>query len=410
MNAISLPEFVCGRPAAEVDASLRQALGVCDRARECAVLWFAEVQRRGLYRGLGFASLEIYAVEGLGFSTNRYWQFKRLADDLDRLPVLRAAVAGGALGWTKAQQVARVATPETERAWVAAASGSSRRAFAQAVRQLRRRKSDAVGQAGVVGQAGGANGSGDAVGGLFAAAESGAARAGTDTATSGATDPASTSFGAAGVGMALAAAPAPATISLRGDALQVARFEALLEKAHKLGLVPSGSDRFDAVLAGLEALVAGAAGPASHGPANQIVIHQCPDCQAATVVTRRGELPLAPAQVEAAACDARVRVDDGPNRATIPPKTRAAVLARDRHRCATPGCSSTRFLEVHHVVPRAQGGSNQLKNLVTLCSRCHRFAHEHVTSALAPAQVVTGGTYEAGGGTAGGQPTAGERG
>ena len=63
MDAFSLPEFAPGLPAASVDASLRQALGVCDRARECAVLWFAEVQRRGLFRALGFASLEIYAVE-----------------------------------------------------------------------------------------------------------------------------------------------------------------------------------------------------------------------------------------------------------------------------------------------------------------------------------------------------------
>ena len=179
--------------------------------------------------------------------------------------------------------------------------------------------------------------------------------------------------------------PAPATITLRGDGLQVARFEALLEKAQKLGLVASGVDRLDAVLAGLEALVAGR-GATATGPAAQIIIHQCPDCGAAVAVTQRGELALAPAQVAAAACDARVRKAGGDNRATIPPKTRAAVLARDRHRCATPGCRSTRFPEVHHLTPRAHGGSNRAENLVTLCSRCHRFAHESAGT-VAPAQV-----------------------
>ena len=46
----------------------------------------------------------------LGFSDNRYYQFKRLADDADRLPVLREAVEAGEIGRTKAQQRARVGT------------------------------------------------------------------------------------------------------------------------------------------------------------------------------------------------------------------------------------------------------------------------------------------------------------
>jgi 5-methylcytosine-specific restriction endonuclease McrA len=358
MDVLSLHAFAPDLPAAAVDASLRQALGVCDRARECAVLWFAEIQRRDLFRALGFASLEIYAVEALGFSPNRYWQFKRLADDLDRLPVLREAVATGELGWTKAQQVARVATPETQATWVMKAAVTGRRELEREVRDLRRRKSG-MGQAGrdksVAGQP-----------------ES--ARSGSPTPLFAEPVLAPTH-------------PLPATITLRGDGLQVARFEALLEKAHKLDLIPAGTDRLEAVLAALESLVTGQAGAAAtHGPATQIVIHQCPDCGAAAAVTHRGELPLAPAQVAAAACDARVRTAGGANKATTPPKMRAAVLARDRHRCTTPGCSSTRFLEVHHVTPRAQGGTNQLANLVALCSRCHRFAHEHSgTRAPAPA-------------------------
>jgi 5-methylcytosine-specific restriction endonuclease McrA len=182
--------------------------------------------------------------------------------------------------------------------------------------------------------------------------------------------------------------PVTASINLRGDALQVARFEALLEKAQKLGLVPAGADRLDAVLAGLEALVSGQTASTA-GPATQIIIHQCPDCGSAATVTRRGELPLAPAQVATAACDARICRAGGVNRATIPPKTRAVVLARDRHRCSTPGCGATHFLEVHHVVSRARGGSNRAENLMTLCGRCHRFHHERDEGALVPAQVLS---------------------
>jgi hypothetical protein len=186
----------------------------------------------------------------------------------------------------------------------------------------------------------------------------------------------------------------PTTISLRADGVRLARFEALVEKAHKLGLAPAGADRLDLVLAALESLVSDTGGDRLHtaGPAAQIIIQQCPDCERAAVTTSRGEIRVAPAQLAAIACDACAQRPGKPNRATIKPSVRAAVLARDRHRCATPGCRSTHFLEVHHVTPRGHGGSNRAENLITLCSRCHGFVHEHRESletapALAPARI-----------------------
>jgi hypothetical protein len=363
---LSLRPFAPDRPAAEVDTALRQALAACDRARECAVLWFAEVQRRALYRQFGHASLELYAVHGLGFSRNRYWQFKRLADNLDRLPVLREAVARGDLGWTKAQQVARVAGPATAAAWVEKAKATGRRELEREVVAARARPRGRVAERGLA----------------PAQLELGAAGAMADGGVAPAQLPAGTP-----------AAESPVSITLRADSLQLARYEALVERVRKLGAVPRGADRTDLVLAALEALVedaearrqskAGAeprdptprrARPTA--PAARIVIHQCPDCGHAAAATARGERALAPAQLAAAGCDAIVQEDGKRNRATIAPATRAAVLARDRHRCAAPGCGSARFLEVHHVVPREAGGSNRAENLVTLCGRCHRFAHE----------------------------------
>ena len=40
----------------------------------------------------------------------------------------------------------------------------------------------------------------------------------------------------------------------------------------------------------------------------------------------------------------------------IPPATRRAVLQRDEHRCRVPGCKNTSFLDLHHIVPRSEGG------------------------------------------------------
>ncbi|MBK6734015.1 MAG: HNH endonuclease [bacterium] len=396
MPAFTLPVYEAGQSAARVDEALHQALAVGDRAHECAVLWFAEVQRRGLFRELGYASRHLYATQALGFSDNRAWQFKRLADDLDRLPLLREAVTVGELGWTKAQQVARVATAETQAAWVAQAKTQGRRELEREVQAARKRAR--VGAS---------------------AAASAQMTFGDDPALAPAQVPAMVSAPDPGFAPLQATEASTYQVTLRLDAVQLARFEALLEAARKARVAPATADRAELVLAGLAALVEGAgvgggepammavddaeaasaapALPAKESPgrnvarratrhmATQIVVHQCPTCEAAAAVTARGELPLAPAQVAALTCDARVRERGRPNRATIPPALRAAVLVRDRHRCASPGCGATRFLEVHHITPRQAGGANTADNLVTLCSRCHAFAHAR--GALAPAQV-----------------------
>lgn len=59
--------------------------------------------------------------------------------------------------------------------------------------------------------------------------------------------------------------------------------------------------------------------------------------------------------------------------ANIPYKTRAAVYKRDWYMCAI--CSGTSGLQIHHVVPRGQGGNDTMHNLVTLCSVCHAQIH-----------------------------------
>jgi len=60
---------------------------------------------------------------------------------------------------------------------------------------------------------------------------------------------------------------------------------------------------------------------------------------------------------------------------TPSPALRRAVLLRDHRRCGVPGCRNARFLDVHHVQLRSEGGRNQLENLLTMCSVHHRAAH-----------------------------------
>ena len=59
--------------------------------------------------------------------------------------------------------------------------------------------------------------------------------------------------------------------------------------------------------------------------------------------------------------------------ANISNAKRKKVYQRDGWRCAL--CDSTRYIQVHHVVPRGKGGTNGMHNLITLCSDCHALAH-----------------------------------
>lgn len=374
----SLPAYRGGLPAAQVDLALRQALAAYDSARQCALLWFCEVLSRQLYRDLGFPSIEQYATEALGFSRNRTWQFLRLARDLERLPPVKAAVTSGQLAWTKAQQVARVATPRTAQSWVDRASATSRRELAQKIKKTRAAAKVAAKKA-VAGQS--------------------MMELGGGVATTA----------------AAAAEPPPATrvtVTLTLDSLDAAHLDAMIEAAKKSGAVVATATREEAILAGLAALLEDSArapevehahspkrrpllqadGHAPTGPdlrrrnsssPYKVVLYRCEGCGRSEVVTTGGRRPVAAASAAAAVENSVVHAG-GRNRRAIAPGLRDRVLARDGHRCRAPGCSRTRFLEIHHVIPRERGGANTPGNLVTLCSRCHRFVHEepHVAPRL----------------------------
>ena len=52
---------------------------------------------------------------------------------------------------------------------------------------------------------------------------------------------------------------------------------------------------------------------------------------------------------------------------------RKAIYRRDGYRCAL--CDSTKYIQLHHIITRGQGGTNHPHNLITLCADCHAAAH-----------------------------------
>ena len=68
----------------------------------------------------------------------------------------------------------------------------------------------------------------------------------------------------------------------------------------------------------------------------------------------------------------------------ISDQTRREVLRRDGYKCQVSECgwhiseynrADPRILELHHKVHHAEGGSNTVENLITLCNLCHDRVH-----------------------------------
>ncbi len=83
-------------------------------------------------------------------------------------------------------------------------------------------------------------------------------------------------------------------------------------------------------------------------------------------------------------CDAKVRVaiEDhngallgiSPLEPTVNPRLRALIEARDQG-CRYPGCSQRRWVHVHHLIHREDGGRTVATNLLCLCPFHHRLHH-----------------------------------
>ncbi len=379
-----MEQIRAGLSAHEAHEQLLCALAELRRAERSALLCFAEIQERKLYRELGYSSMLLYAQEALGFSRSKTFQFLRLAESFDRLPKLKRAVAKGELSWTKAREVVKVASRRSEARWIREAKTSSRRDLESKVRDSRAQARSEVK---------------------------------TDPCQTSLLDPAPT-----GLDERPEDIPRPLTLSFSAE--QRARFEAIIERVRKSTSRPAtrSNSREDLVLEALALLLESERSGSERGKEDsstgdspqlvetsskectrvhsaspfQIVVYRCEKCGSASVQTAEGLRPLSTAEQERIECDAQVLEPGKRNRATIPPAMRRAVLARDGHRCRVEGCGRARFLEVHHLIPRSEGGENRPENLVTLCSSCHRLLHERGLAEGALAEGALKGLLRAG--------------
>jgi hypothetical protein len=336
MNSPSV--FQANQSPEKVDSELKLALKIKDQAHQCSLDWFGEILNRKLYKELGFSSINQYAKKELGFGSSKIGDYIKLTKKLEQFPNLKDSMSKGEVGYTKGRLIIEVADKDTEKDWAKFAKENSRSNVEEAVKRAKMETKDAM------------------------------ARQPSLLPT---------------VKRKTPAAVIPVRVNLEMTPTQFARYEKAWEQIRKQG--NASSEKVEALLEVMESFLDGSSQNASprgelssnSRPPAQIHIHHCPECESSTIQTSKGELEMGKPEFERYQCDCRASTSYGRNTTSIPPATRTKVMAKARHRCQTPGCNHTRFLEIHHIIPRSKGGDNEISNLRVFCSACHSRIHTH---------------------------------
>jgi hypothetical protein len=285
--------------------------------------WLREAERMQIWKPLGMVSMLDYCERVLAYTPHVASERMRVARALAELPLIEDAFAHGTLAFSAVRELTRVATAETERRWLDRATGKTVREVEELV-------------------------------------------SGHDHGDDP-DDPPDPEAKLHALRWLLPAdvyaryRQAVTTLSndhgrhLEPPEIVTAFCDAVLDRAANT-TEPTGRAKF------------------------QIALKVCSACDRASQEGGGTVIPIDGTALERARCDAQhIGSLDGeaPERASqdIPPSVVRFVWSRDAGRCQTPGCRSSVGLEIHHVVPRADGGGHEPSNLRLACSSCHMGFH-----------------------------------
>ena len=288
--------------------------------------------RERVHQHLGYGAFAEYTDRHLGYCHRTTADKLRTAEALEQLPELARAQQEGRLHASAVRELARVATAETESAWIEAARG-------RRVREIERMVSG---------------------------------RARGDSPTS---------------------APRPElekhVLRFEVSAETLAAFRDAMRRFNETSGEKLDDD--SALLLMARAALSASAGDGdtdSLGRANyQVVVFECDHCKRAFQPAGADRVEIDAATLETARCDAQqIDLTHGaaahdeaaaPPRATqsVPPAIRRQVLLRDQKMCQVPGCRNTIALDVHHIQPRSEGGTHHAHNQLGICTVHHRAIH-----------------------------------
>jgi hypothetical protein len=117
----------------DLHAELRTARRAHQQAEYALATLLFELKTSRRYGERGHASVEDYAFVELDLPVRQTRDLIAIAKRLGKLPALAEAFQAGRLGYTKAREVVRVATPETDAAWTQRACESTSRTLERQV-------------------------------------------------------------------------------------------------------------------------------------------------------------------------------------------------------------------------------------------------------------------------------------
>jgi hypothetical protein len=271
-----------------------------------------------VHRRLGFASFSEYVERHFGYNGRLVKEKLRVAQALERLPQTSEALRAGELNWSAVRELTRVATPETEGAWLESSRGVT-------VRQVEEMVSG--------------RGPGDLP-----------------------SDPADPKLRKYNIHLELCAETralfVEALAALRRQAGEALDDDAAMLMMSRQVLATLGSQSADSGRAGY-----------------QVQVNICKKCKHAEQIGNGEAHPIAPAVAEMVLCDAQVIDASDPThvgqkaKTTIPRAIRRLVMLRDNRRCVVPGCTNSTFVQAHHLTARADGGRHDRTILGVFAAR-----------------------------------------
>jgi hypothetical protein len=253
----------------------------------------------------------------------------RVGRALRSLPRIEDALVSGELSYSRAREVTRVATPGDESAWLDLARTLP-------MRTLERRVVEATGK-----ESHGRTG-----------------------------DPAQLRW----------STPEAVDVSLRLPAEVWALLQRAMEGARRASEA-SLSDAEALAAVARDALERQNTGADTTDPRHTVVLYECQSCLRTEVDTGAGPLEIGAGAAAALGCGARVRDLRTEGRVVrrggaLPKAIERAVRLRDRNTCRVPGCRRRRYVDVHHITFKSEGGEHARSNCLCLCTTHHALLHD----------------------------------
>ncbi len=386
-------------PADELQARAKSARINLATAEWNLAVCLQAVERTGLFRTMGYATITHYTEEHLGLDGHKTCELLRAARALETLPAIREAFRTGLLSWSKIREMTRVVVPETEQEWLDYAlhhtsddvqkqvSMTPRQwkdgvlAAARLQSQLTLNLDEAEDSAPTPEPAGRAAGSSPSATGTPSPRDAPIIEPDPSDTASGQTAPGGTNK-APRTPPVPSKVPAPRRVRVLLDFTAEEYVEFERTEGCLRSILRKRARREEVVLEMARRSMSGTT--AATRLRYQIVVHADSRLENAWCPTDRGVLPVTPEQLERELADAHVTVLTEADPATVGVpggkskgvrrSTMRLLMARSGGRCEVCRCSGP--LHVHHKKPRSRGGGHELENLELRCNACHHFGHE----------------------------------